>query len=141
MFLLVLQVLQFGRGKRKVRILIELDESTAIFLLFLRFGMDKNFWIWIKGFTIFRVWNYNYLKHSSNCDDLANFLFYSLNHLHTAKNRIGRNNVWWFFVIRNSLITKKTCENRKGFTCIFTQLKAIIFTSFLTHWHTKIIWI
>lgn len=135
MFLLVLQVLQFGRGKRKVRILIELDESTAIFLLFLRFGMDKNFWIWIKGFTIFRVWNYNYLKHSSNCDDLANFLYYSLNHLHTAKNRIGRNNVRYFFVIRNLLITKKTCENRKGFTCIFTQLKAI-FTSF---WHIDIL--
>lgn len=94
--------------------------------------MDKNVWISIKGFTIFRVWIYNYLKNSTNCDDQI-FSFFTQSLTRTLqKSTIGRNNVRYIFVIRNFLITKKTCANRKGLHIY--PIKCHFHKFFLTHY-------
>lgn len=47
-----------------------------------------NVWISIKGFTIFRVWIYNYLKHSTNCVDLI-FSIFSQSLTHCEKTQLA----------------------------------------------------
>lgn len=48
------------------------------------------------------------------------------------KSTIGRNNVRYIFVIRNFLITKKTCANRKGLHIY--PIKCHFHKFFLTHY-------